>query len=102
MGRFVVRVQALALAMGGAGLFLAAVLDSSFISLPEVVDLLLVYMVTHHKSRVLYYAAAATAGSVVGCLALYFVGRKGDQWIARRFSAARIAKTQATFQRYGV
>jgi membrane protein YqaA with SNARE-associated domain len=102
MGRFVDRVQALALAMGGPGLFLAAALDSSFISLPEVVDLLLIYMVTQHKTRLLYYAASATAGSVLGCLALYFVGRKGDQWIARRFSKARIEKTQATFQRYGV
>ena len=102
MGRFVDRIQVLALGLGGPGLFLVAILDSSFLSLPEVVDLLLIYMVTEHKSRYVYYATSATLGSIVGCLALYFVGRKGDQWITKRFSAARVEKTMATFQRYGI
>jgi membrane protein YqaA with SNARE-associated domain len=102
MSRFVDWVQGLALTLGGPGLILVAVLDSSFISLPEVVDLLLIVMVTRHKSLFVYYATCATIGSIIGCLMLYFVGRKGDQWIAKRFSRARIEKTQATFQRYGI
>jgi len=102
MGRFVDRIQTLALGLGGPGLFLVAILDSSFLSLPEVVDLLLIYMITEHKSRYIYYATSATLGSIIGCLALYSVGRKGDAWITRRFSAARVEKTMATFQRYGI
>ena len=102
MSSFVDRIQALALGLGGPGIFLVAILDSSFLSLPEVVDLLLIYMVTEHKSRYVYYATSATLGSIIGCLALYFVGRKGDQWITKRFSAARVEKTMATFQRYGI
>ena len=35
-------VQAFALALGGPGLFLIAFLDSSFLSFPEVNDLLIV------------------------------------------------------------
>ncbi len=102
MGSFVDRVRTLALALGGPGLFLIGFLDSSFISLPEINDLLLIWMVTQHKSRVLYYAACSTLGSIAGCLVLYYIGRKGDEWVTRRFSAARVERALGTFQRYGV
>jgi membrane protein YqaA with SNARE-associated domain len=102
MGRFIDRIQAFALALGGPGLFIIGFLDSSFLSLPEINDLLLIWMVTQHKSLMWYYAFCATAGSVAGCLVLYYVGRKGDQWISRRFNAARVERVLATFQRYGV
>ena len=102
MGRFVDRIQAFALALGGPGLFIIGFLDSSFLSLPEINDLLLIWMVTQHKSLMVYYASCATAGSVAGCLVLYYVGRKGDQWISRRFNAARVERVLATFKRYGV
>lgn len=102
MRRLVDWVQTAALALGAPGLFLAAVADSSFISLPEVVDILLVWMVTQHKSRMPLYAASATVGSVVGCLMLYWVGRKGDAFIAKRFSTERVERTLGTFRRYGL
>ena len=102
MRRFVDWIQSAALALGAPGLFLAAVADSSFISLPEVVDILLIWMVTQHKSRFLLYATSATLGSIVGCLLLYYVGRKGDQFIARRFSARRVEQALGAFRRYGL
>jgi len=102
MRKFVDWIQALALALGAPGLFLAALLDSSFISLPEVVDILLIWKTTQHKSRMLLYASSATIGSVLGCLALYVIGRKGDQFIARRFSADKVERTLGAFRRFGV
>ena len=102
MGKFVDWIQALALGLGAPGLFLAAIADSSFLSLPEVVDILLIWMVTQHKSRMLLYASSATLGSVVGCLLLYALGRKGDQFIARRFSAARVERALGAFRRFGM
>lgn len=102
MHKFVDWVQALALGLGAPGLFLAAIADSSFLSLPEVVDILLIWMVTQHKSRVIVYATAATIGSICGCLLLYGVGRKGDQFIARRFSAERVERALSAFRRYGI
>ncbi len=102
MGRLVDRIQAFALALGGPGLFIIAFLDSSFLSLPEINDLMLIWMVTQHKSRMLYYASCATLGSIAGCLVLYYVGRKGDQWVARNFSTARVERAMATFQKYGL
>ena len=102
MGRFVDRVQALALGLGGPGLFIVAFLDSSFLSLPEINDLLLIWMVTQHKARMVYYATAATLGSVSGCLVLYYIGRRSEAWVARRFSVERMERAMQGFQRYGV
>ena len=102
MRTFVAWVQALALGLGAPGLFLAALLDSSFISLPEVVDILLIWMTTQYKSLMVVYAAAATLGSILGSLALYVIGRKGDQFIAKRVSADRIERTLGAFRRFGL
>jgi membrane protein YqaA with SNARE-associated domain len=103
MGRFVAHVQAFALALGAPGLFLVALLDSSVLSLPEIADLLVIWMVTQHKHRFVLYAAAATLGSMAGCLVLYYIGKKGgDALIRRRFHPASVDKTMALFQRHGV
>jgi len=95
-------IQSTALALGGPGLFIIAFLDSSFLSLPEINDLLLIWMVTQHNARMPYYALASMLGSVAGCLVLYYLGRVSEQWVARRFSAERMERTMKTFQRYGV
>src|SRR5919199_6321169 len=103
MGRFVGRVHALAIALGAPGLFLIAFLDSSFLSLPEISDLLVVSMVTHHKARLVLYVAAATLGSIAGCLVMYLIGKKGgDALVRRRFASHTIDRTMASFQRHGM
>jgi membrane protein YqaA with SNARE-associated domain len=101
MGRFVDRIQAFALALGGPGLFITAFLDSSFLSLPEINDLLLIYMVTQHKSRMLYYASCVTLGSVAGCLVMYYIGRSSDK-LVRKMGEARVERAKARIQRWGV
>ena len=103
MGRFVEWVRALAMALGVPGLFLVAFLDSSILSLPEIADLLVIWMVTRHKSRVILYALSATAGSIVGCLLLYYLGKKGGEaFIRRRFSNTAMERSLEAFRRYGV
>src|ERR1700745_1468880 len=103
MGRIVARGEALALALGAPGLFLVAMLDSSVLSLPEIADLLVVWMVVQHKERLVLYAASATLGSIAACLALYYVGRKGgDALVRKRFKSAAVDRTLAAFQRYGL
>jgi len=103
MSRFVDWLQASALALGAPGLLLVAFLDSSFLSLPEINDLLLVWMVVEHKSRMVLYASSATLGSIAGCLVLYYLGRKGgDSTVRQRFSSARVDRAIALVQRYGV
>jgi membrane protein YqaA with SNARE-associated domain len=102
MRRFADWIQSVALGLGAPGLFFVAFLDSSFLSLPEINDLLLIWMVTRHKSRMVVYATAATLGSISGCLVLYYLGRKGgDALVRRRFGAGRVDQALQTMQRYG-
>lgn len=103
MGRFVGRIQTLALAFGAPGLFVVALLDSSFLSLPEIADLLVIWMVVQHKERLILYAFSATVGSLAGCLALYYVGLKGgDALVRKRFHSDTVDRTLAAFRRHGV
>jgi len=103
MARFLSWVQGLAFALGGPGVFLIALLDSSFLSFPEVVDLLIVVLVTHHKERMLYYAGLATLGSIAGCFLLYYVGRAGGEaFLRRRFHERHVDRALAVFQKYGL
>lgn len=103
MARIVSWVQAFALGIGGPGLFLVAFLDSSFLSLPEINDLLVVMLVIEHKTRMPYYALMATLGSVTGCLVLYGIGRKGGEaLVRRRFGGQRMERALALSKRYGV
>lgn len=96
-------VQNVAAAIGAPGLFIIAFLDSSFLSLPQINDLLVVAMVLQHPERMPLYAAMATLGSIAGCLSLYLLARKGgDALIRRRFSGPRLEKATRTVQKYGV
>ena len=102
MGRFVQRIQALAMSMGAPGIFLVAFLDSSILSLPEIADLLIIYMVTKRPSLFLLYVGSATIGSLVGCLVLYFIGKKGGAALVhKRFDSAAVGRTLDAFRRHG-
>jgi membrane protein YqaA with SNARE-associated domain len=103
MNRIVSWAQGFALAIGGPGLFVIAFLDSSFLSLPEINDILVVWMVTRHKEWLLYYVSMATLGSIAGCLVLYGLAWKGGEAVLRRwFRDRHVEKAMVTFQRYGV
>ena len=103
VARIVTWVQAFALGIGGPGLFLVAFLDSSFLSLPEINDLLVVMLVIEHKARMPYYALMATLGSLTGCLVLYGIGRRGGEaLVRRRFGGARMKRALSLSKRYGV
>ena len=103
MGKFVQRIQVLAMALGAPGIFLVAFLDSSVLSLPEIADLLVIWMVTNNKPRIILYIISATVGSLLGCLLLYWIGRKGGaSFVHRRFGTTNVERALAAFRRYGV
>jgi membrane protein YqaA with SNARE-associated domain len=96
-------IKAFAAAIGGPGLFIIAFLDSSFLSFPQVNDLLVISMVVQHPYWMIYYAGMATAGSVAGCLAIYYVARKGgDALVRRRFKGHLLDRAHGLVERYGV
>jgi len=88
---------------GGFGLMALAICDSSFVSLPEVNDLLLMTFAINDPSSMVKFALLTTLGSVIGCSLLYAVGRKGGEAFLRKtFADERLAKVQSWYQRHGV
>lgn len=89
-------------AFGGPGLFAVAFLDASFLSLPEINDILVISFVTQHKDRLIYYALMSTLGSIAGCFLVYLIGLKGGEaFLRKQFSAGRVERAMGTFRRYG-
>jgi membrane protein YqaA with SNARE-associated domain len=75
--------------LGASGLFLISFLDSSVLTFPIINDLLLVQLSIQRPARMTLYALAAASGSVLGCVLLYFIARKGGEALFRRRAGAR-------------
>jgi len=92
-----------ALALGGPGLFLIAVADSSFLSIPEGNDVLIVILSTGQSWKIMaYYATMTIMGSVTGCILLFTAGRRGGNFIRKRLSEKRTQELQNAYERWGV
>jgi membrane protein YqaA with SNARE-associated domain len=103
MSSFADRVRTLALAWGAPGLFLVAFLDSSFLPLPGITDILLIVLVARLKDYMLLYVVAATLGSVAGCLVMHAIGKAGGAaLVRRRFGGQRVERATALLRQYGV
>ena len=101
--RLVHIVQPIAERLAPFGLAVIAFLDSSFLSLPEVADALIVVTVIQRPSQWLLIALMSTLGSVAGCYVLYAVARAGGEaFIRRRFHERHITRGLAVFQRHGL
>jgi membrane protein YqaA with SNARE-associated domain len=102
MTRLAKWIEAFAFTIGGFGIFIVTFLDSSFLSFPEVTDFLIIIMVVRHRERMPFYAGMATLGSVLGCLALYYVGRKGGEALLRkRFHSRLVDRATHLMQKHG-
>jgi len=66
-------------ALGGGGIFLIAFLDSSVLSFPFVTDALVMRLCMEKPARMIYYAAMATLGSLLGCIWIYWLAKKGGE-----------------------
>ena len=90
-------------AWGPAGVFLLAVIDSAGVPLPVGVDALVVTIAVLDRRAAFVGAALAVAGSLLGCLFLFFLARKGGQaYLDRYTTGGRGAKLRQWFQRYGL
>jgi membrane protein YqaA with SNARE-associated domain len=90
-------------ALGPLGLFVVAFFDSSFLSVPEVNDLLVVSAAASDASTAWMYILAATLGSLAGCTALWYIGRRGGEaLLVRRFGRERVDRTREAFRKWDV
>jgi membrane protein YqaA with SNARE-associated domain len=73
------KIVAFAGTLGAPGLFLISFLDSSVLTFPVINDLLLIELSIQHPLRMPLYAFMASLGSLLGCVLLYFIARKGGE-----------------------
>ena len=67
--------QVLVPALGPVGVFLVAFLDSSFLSIPEVNDIIVITAAARNPGTAWIYGLMATLGSLAGCAVLWGLGR---------------------------
>ncbi|HYA63425.1 MAG TPA: VTT domain-containing protein [Candidatus Sulfotelmatobacter sp.] len=83
------KIVAFAGALGAPGLFLISFLDSSVLTFPVINDLLLIELAIQHPLRMPLYAAMAMSGSLLGCVLLYFIAKKGGEAFFRKKAGGR-------------
>src|SRR5436305_5535897 len=95
-------VAAAPIYVAAPAMIVVGTLDSSLLSLPEINDYLVVARCVSDPKSVFYFPLFAAAGSVLGCLLLYTIIRRGGQaLIRRRFRAESIARVERAYARYG-
>jgi membrane protein YqaA with SNARE-associated domain len=85
------KIVSFAGALGAPGLFLISFLDSSVLTFPVINDLLLIELSVEHPARMPLYALMAATGSVLGCVLLYFIARKGGEAFFHKKAGHRAA-----------
>jgi membrane protein YqaA with SNARE-associated domain len=103
VARFLSWIQGLAATLGGPGLFLLSFLDSSFLSFPEVTDILIIVLVTKHPDWLLWYTLMPTIGSVLGSWVIFALARRGGEaFMRKRMSAQNVERAFAVVRKYGL
>jgi membrane protein YqaA with SNARE-associated domain len=88
--------------LGGVGLVLLGLADSSIVPLPGSMDVLTIYLAARHHDLWWYYAAMATIGAVAGGYITYSLARKGGkEAFERKLSKKRAEKVFERFERWG-
>ena len=100
LGAYIVSVP---LYIAAPVMVLIGALDSSLLSLPEINDYLVVARCYTHPRAVFIFPLFAAIGSVLGCLLLYTIIRRGGQTVLRRrFRADHIQRVEAAYARFGI
>jgi membrane protein YqaA with SNARE-associated domain len=77
-------------------------LDSSLLSLPEVNDYITAYRVAHNPSEVYYFPLFPAIGSVIGCLILYRIAQRGEQFVTKRFHPRHLDRVKELYHKWGI
>ena len=87
---------------GAFGLFAIALLDSALIPLPGGPDAVMLLLSTQSPARMPLYALGATAGSVAGCVILYYISRRAGRRALDKFPPQKQARVKELVDRYDV
>lgn len=91
-------------AFGPAGLFAIALLDSALVPLPGGPDAVMLILSAQAGGYgvMSLLALAATAGSVIGCVILYYISRRAGRRALEKFPPSKQAKVKEWVDRYDV
>jgi membrane protein YqaA with SNARE-associated domain len=81
--------------LGAVGILCSSFIDSSFVPLPLVTDLMLMDLSSRHPMRMPLYVAIAALSSLAGCMCVYWLARKGGEAYyrsARRHAPGRMQR----------
>ncbi len=88
--------------LGGLGLFIVAILDSSPLPTFGGTDILTAILAARHVEPWYYYAAIATVGSVIGAYITFRAARlAGSDYLQRKFGKRRVAIFLEQFEHWG-
>jgi membrane protein YqaA with SNARE-associated domain len=87
---------------GPFGLFAVALLDSALVPLPGGADAVMILLSTARPAWWPLYAGAATLGSVIGCVILYYISRRAGRRALARFSERKQRRVKELIDRYDV
>jgi membrane protein YqaA with SNARE-associated domain len=100
LGHFIIHVP---IYVAGPAMILIGALDSSLLSLPEVNDYLVMARCYSHPRAVYFFPMFAAIGSVLGCLLLYTILRRGGQAVLhRRFRIDHVQRVERAYARFGI
>jgi membrane protein YqaA with SNARE-associated domain len=95
-------IVSLPLYFAAPAMMIIGALDSSLLSLPEINDYLVVARCYKYPEAAFYFPLFAAGGSVIGCLFLYTIMRRGGQALLRkRFKPESIARVERSYARFG-
>jgi len=100
LGHFIVHVP---IYVAGPVMILIGALDSSLLSLPEINDYLVVARCYSHPRAVFLFPLFAATGSVLGCLLLYSILKRGGLAVLhRRFNLEHVHRVEHAYARFGI
>ncbi len=100
LGRFIVHVPVY---VAGPAMILIGALDSSLLSLPEINDYLVIARCYTHPETAFIFPLFPAIGSVLGCLLLYTILRRGGRAVLhRRFQMDHVLRVERAYARFGI
>ena len=88
--------------LGGVGLVILGIADSSVIPTFGSLDALTAILAARNHELWSYYAAASTVGALIGAYVTYRMSeRAGDSWLEKRIGTKRSQQVQGLLTRFG-
>jgi len=92
-------IRALLIPLGPWGIFLIAFIDAAFLGIP--MDPLVAYFVYRRPGLFWLYALMGAAGSALGSVVVYYIGRKGEEvLLEKHIPKQKLQRIRGAFERH--